>query len=36
MTEMESSSGSSALGIVAPKCFVMDSGHTGFDLIAGS
>lgn len=33
---MESSSGSSALVTVAPKCFVMDSGHMGFGSIAGS
>ena len=36
MIEMESSSGSSALVTVAPKCSVMDSGHMGFDSIAGS
>ena len=33
---MESSSGSSALATVAPKCFVMDSVHMGFGSIAGS
>lgn len=36
MIEMESSSGSSALGIVAPRCFVMDSARMGFDSIVGS
>ena len=36
MIELGSSSGSSALVTVAPKSFVMDSGHMGFDSIAGS
>ena len=34
--EMESSSGSSALVTVAPKCFVMDTVRMDFDSIAGS
>ena len=34
--EMESSSGSSALVTVAPKCFGMDTVRMDFDSIAGS
>lgn len=36
MIEMESSSGSSALVTVVPKCFVMDTVRMDFDSIAGN